>query len=82
MRVVEELVLAEASGSWLVRSGLQPPFVMDADVMAVSRVPYVAGPTAVIDGVWLRIGCVLIPGRDGWNDIRVGARHLYHLRSG
>ena len=76
-RTVDELVLAEASGVWVVRSASRTEYFVDADNMLLLRRTGPASSSGPGDNRWCPLVLVeSVNGRDR-GVIRVGDRHVY-----
>jgi hypothetical protein len=74
---VSELVLADATGVWAVRSVSQTIYFVDADSMLLLRLPGPASPPRPGDGRWVPLVSVSSVFHADLGVIRIGDRHEY-----
>lgn len=74
---VDELVVAEASGVWAIRTASQTVYFVDADSMLLLRVAGPASSRGPADGRWVPLVSVKSLTLDDLGVIRVGDRHEY-----
>jgi hypothetical protein len=74
---VDELLVAEASGVWAVRSTSQTVYYVDCDSSLLLRDPGPASSSGPGDGRWVPLVSVKSLFRGDWGVIRAGDRHKY-----
>lgn len=74
---IDELVLADASGVWAIRSLSQTQYVVDLDSMLLLRLPSATSSPGPGDGRWVPLVSVKSVFHGDVGVIRVGDRHEY-----
>lgn len=74
---VEQLVMADASGVWAIRSASSTVYYVDADVWALLRQIGPGSSRGMADGRWVPLVSVAALREHDIGVIRVGDRHKY-----